>query len=110
MGPWRAPSRRVMRCKKLTATGKGSASPNLAREAGEVESRRRCDPVRASAERVSAGASALRRRGAHHEAQDREQHLGPGLGCRGGGVVLGHDLDHVAADEVEAGKAAQELE
>ena len=52
------------------------------------------------------GSLALAARQGHH-GKDLEQHLRRGLRGIGGGVVLRRDLHDVAADDVEAGAAAQ---
>lgn len=45
-----------------------------------------------------------------HQAQDLEEHLGAGMGCIGGRVVLRRHLDDVAADEIDALQPADQLQ
>ena len=56
------------------------------------------------------GSLAGDRRAEHHQAQDLEQHLRAGMRRVGGRVILRRDLDDVAADDVEALEAAQQLQ
>ena len=58
--------------------------------------------------RASAGSARADRRAEHHQAQDLEQHLRPGVGGVGRGVVLRRDLDDVAADDIEPLEPAQD--